>query len=133
MNYNVLTTKLSEKIGLDKNIFKFPNEIKPIEGKFIELKNEYCKGYYYIERVEERWKSITLIIPKDRIKEVLSHLKDIYDEEREKPIGKSETDIEKKLTEIFWNCVMSEGIFRIVYRKNEDNYYTVEFAKKDEE
>lgn len=133
MEYTKLVEKLSQKTGIDKEIFDLselnnPENIRVVvSNKEQKLENVYCEKYYYSQRYSERWKSVTLLISKDIIEEFLTLLNEIYEEENEE-VPKS--DLKDDMSHIFSRSIIHNGLFQI-HREKNDNYYRIEFAKKD--
>ena len=71
MDYNTLTNVLSERLGIDTNIFKIDldkekmfNEDYSIKYYSSHVINTYhISSYSYKENIKEHWESVTLIVP----------------------------------------------------------------------
>lgn len=127
MEYAKLVEKLSQKTGIDKEIFDLNNS----ENKdFIKEEFKfYCSGYYHSQNLKERWRSVTLLVSKDIIEEFLTLLNEIYEEENEEV---PESDLKDDMSHIFPRSINHNGLLQI-HREKNDNYYRIEFAKKDME
>ncbi len=126
MDYFTLTNYLSEKLGIDKEIFQleFPY---PIGSDLDQIQNQDFKNHYYLSSYEywantkERWRSIKLFFPKELKCEVILIFNEYLKAEGEKEIEVDDIPEEFSRDQEGFNLVLGQNT----------NYLILEIALKE--
>lgn len=126
MNYYTLTTYLSKRLGIDKNIFLIDFDY-PTDKEYKRIDKENVTKHYYLSQFEhwantkERWKSTKIYILEGVKVEVVKILNEYLQENGEQEID--ENDIPKEFSRY-------EDNFNLILGHNED-YLIIEIANKE--
>ena len=129
MEYQNVTSKLSEPAGINEEIFNLDFDVKDGNGlvlfERVILNKYYVSKYELWQNVKERWKSIVLYIPTQVIKEFLDIFNVILEEEGEELIDTNNIPEEIKYR-------TDDNSFNVLLISKEADHYRIELAKKDE-
>lgn len=131
MNYDQLTKDLSNKSGINLNLFdlgKFDTKVNDKSGMILLEKNDvpeyYYSSYEYWKNTMEGWKSIALLIPVGIGIEFLTILNSILTDQNEKLIN-----IEQIPNETTYKD--DDEALNLLLVQKMDNFFRIEFAKKN--
>jgi hypothetical protein len=126
MEYNILVNNLSERTGINRNLFQL--DFEPTQENELILVERQSSNHYYFSQYEywaninERWKSIVLFIPNGVIRDFLEILNSILEEYDEAVI-----DLNNIPDEFSYNS--NDNSFNVLLGQNKDEYYRIELAK----
>jgi hypothetical protein len=126
MDYFTITKYLSERLGINEEIFQleFPyptdRDFKQIPTK--EFKNHYLSKYEYWANTKENWRSIKLFFPAGIMREVIQILNEYLEENVEELI-----DIENIPEEFSFD----QDDFNLILGQNQDQLI-LEIALKED-
>jgi hypothetical protein len=128
MEYQNVTSKISQPSGINEAIFNLDFNVKDSNGLVLVdriISNKYYVSKYELwQNLEEGWKSIALYISTKVIKEFLEIFNVILEEEGEELI-----DTKNIPEEI--NYSTDDNSFNVLLISKRDDHYRMEFAKKN--
>ncbi|KIA86485.1 hypothetical protein [Flavobacterium sp. AED] len=127
MEYEELVDSLSEKTGINRNLFNLDfeesnkNGLILIDGK--DVHNYFFSRYEYWQNSDYGgWKSIALYVPNGIITEFLTALNQVFEELDEETI-----DLDNIPEEFTYSS--DDGGFNVLLGQSKGEYYRIEFAQ----